>query len=179
MSYEAKDVERGLVDLARSARVAKVILRIMSVGVLVIWAALAVVVNSSMNTVATYNLSTVSVAFSFLQWLAVAVTLWVLSDVFAEIARGRSPFSRKTARKLCVAAVIMAVAVVANIVGPVWSVTAINASGGYFSFSQEPNVVVNFDLETVLGALLAVVLLGMSAIFRYGAMLQRVSDDTV
>ena len=179
MGYEAKDVERGMAKLAGHAQIAKVVLRALSAGILLAWSALTAFACSNMHSVASYNLNAVSVIFSLAQWVAVAVALWTLSDVFSEIAHMQSPFSTKTIRKLRVAAAVMALATLANVMGPAWSVTAINASGGYFSFSQEPNVVVNFDLETALGALLAVVLLGMSAVFRYGAMLQSISDDTV
>ena len=179
MGYEAKDVERGLIKLAGSARLVKIALRVLSAGVLLIWVALAIYVTLEMNAVASYNLSVANVMFSLLQWVAVAATLWGMSDIFAEIACMRSPFSHKTVLKLRIVAAIAALALVANVLSPAWSVAAINSSGGYFSFSQEPNVVLNLDLETALGALLTVTLFGMSAVFKYGAMLQCVSDDTV
>ena len=40
-------------------------------------------------------------------------------------------------------------------------------------------MVLNFDLGTALAALVAIVMFGMSSLFKYGAMLQSVSDDTV
>ncbi len=179
MEYASKDIEFKLGKMARGAQIAKILLRVLAVLVIAIWAALAFIVGTHMTTVVTYNFTASSVAFSFVQWAAVALTLWVLSDIFGEVAHHRSPFSNETVRKLRVAGFIMIAALVANVLSPVWSVSAVNASGGYFSFTQESNVLVNFDLGTALAALVAIVMFGMSALFKYGAMLQSVSDDTV
>lgn len=179
MEYASKDIELKLSKMARGARIAKILLRTLALLVILIWAVLAFIVGTHMTTVVTYNVSATSVAFSFMQWVAVAVTLWVLSDIFGEVARRRSPFSDKTVRKLLIAGFIMIAAIAANVLSPAWSVSTVNASGGYFSFTQEGNVVLNFDLGTALAALVAVFMFGMSALFRYGAMLQSVSDDTV
>lgn len=179
MEYVSKDIELRLVRMNRGARAAKILLRVIAVLVVAAWALLAFIVLTRMATVATYNLSAANAAFSFLQWGAVSATLWTLSDIFGEVALGRSPFSRKTVLKLRVASSIMLAALIANLISPAWSITAVNASGSYFSFVQERNVLVNFDLGTVLAALVSVVMLGMSALFEYGAMLQTVSDDTV
>ena len=179
MEYAAKDIEQNLAKLSRGARAVKILLRVIAVAVIGIWAGLAALVSSSMLTVASYNFSLSNAVFSFMQWAAIAAVLWTLSDIFGEAACNRTPFSAASVRKLRIAAAITLLALAANVLSPAWSISAINASGGYFSFNQEPNVVFNLNLETALLALLATVLLGMSAIFKYGAMLQSVSDDTV
>lgn len=122
-----------------------------------------------------------SVAYHVLTAAVFCLTLFVAIKVFDDIARGTSPFTEKQASRIRLIGILLAVGVVLDIPSLAIDPLMVQSSQvrlgiGPAQNSQAGNPELRINMPLVYGAALSFFL---SYVFKYGALLQRLTDDTV
>lgn len=116
----------------------------------------------------------------FLSIITGAVALFVLISVAEDIAKGSSPFTLTQARRIKVIGILLLISVVLKLFIPTGSVDFLETDAIEFGFVPRAygngTPTTTIDISTFITAIICFFL---SYVFKYGALLQRLSDDTV
>lgn len=112
--------------------------------------------------------------------IAGGLAIFVLGLISREIGKGSSPFSSQIATLLNVLGFLLLVSFISTLfIQPGIEIGAVNdvtATGMSVEYSGHQDSVFNLDLKTLLSSIAC---FAMSAVFRYGAILQIEADDLV
>lgn len=176
---KTSDVENYLRAISNGSKVVAMLLRVLS-SVYVFLSALPflfLILNGVFPTRDLFIMegSFENAALALLQAFCFAMPMWVLSDVCGETARGLSPFSANQVRRMrTVSAVLLLLAVIDYLLVP-----------GLLVFSPQEGVMLGgyvhtAELKINIAAIVAsLALFLLSFVFKYGVMLQSVSDDVI
>lgn len=118
-----------------------------------------------------------ALTYVLLHGSVIGALLLLSISVFSDVAKGEPPFSLKQAARLRAVGLLFAALVVVEAVlsyGFVYTAEVPNAPlQVYVAGAEQGRVEIN-----VMAAFFAIMLLGLSMVFRYGALLQRLSDET-
>lgn len=116
-----------------------------------------------------------SVIILTIQYILFALCLWLLHRVFNDISQKR-PFSQKQSRRLLRIGLLSLVYSIIEIVP--FSPVSIDLFLGplYLGLQLVHHQPANLNMGTIL---CAISFISLSAVFQYGSLLQRISDDTV
>lgn len=108
--------------------------------------------------------------------LVLALAFLILSGMFADIAKGRSPFVPKQAKRLRFVALCLFVLFLLDVVIP--EGTSVIRSGQYADLhvSDADETMIGFN-PLILSC--SIFFFALSFVFKYGSLLQSLSDDTV
>lgn len=109
--------------------------------------------------------------------IAVAILFVVLSQSFRDVAESRSPFTIKQARRILLMGVILLLNVVFEAISSVFvpiSAELGDVSAGFVSTPMTLNLHID-----VMSLLVAITCFCLSYLFRYGALLQWFTDETL
>lgn len=121
------------------------------------------------------------IATNVLVFAVLGLTALVIANVFASIAEGGSPFTEAQVKRLRVIGALLAaeavLSVVTSALHPVMLQSDVLVMGvGSMKTAAAPLPLVEVNASFVIGSVLAFCL---AYLFKYGALLQRLSDDTV
>lgn len=110
--------------------------------------------------------------------IACGFVLLILGFVFREIGKGASPFTVHIANCLNVLGAILLIAFISGIlIQPGTEVGAVSDSAAMtIDYDSNSSDLINLDIKSLLAS---VVSFALSAVFRYGAILQSEADDLV
>ncbi|MRX83540.1 hypothetical protein [Eggerthella guodeyinii] len=122
-----------------------------------------------------------SIAYHVLTAAVSCLILFVAIKVFDDIARGTSPFTEKQASRIRLIGILLVAGVVLDIPSLVIDPLMVQSSQVHLGIgpaqdSPTGNPELRVNMPLVYGAALSFFL---SYVFKYGALLQRLSDDTV
>lgn len=118
------------------------------------------------------------VLFAFMHGFVIVILLFAATLSFSDVAKGHSPFTAKQVYLFRLASILLVLLAV---------VDAILSTSFYFGFEvagfdiaayqghQMGSAKVNIDMMTLF---FAAILYGVSVLFRYGVLLQRLTDET-
>lgn len=182
---KSRNIERIQSALTRVVRVSKVA-KYVFVSILAAYClvAIAVFIMAAPSFYGAVS-DTSAVPFTLLRLLATlmaaatpAVVFYTIARLFDDISKGNSPFTLAQARRMQVIGVLLLLGVVLGNVLPLIPVPYSeigDLSAGIFSASSS-SAGVKIELTSVLWA---IVCFSFSYVFRYGALLQQLSDETV
>lgn len=180
---EIEETERSLVRLKKASKVISVVFRILFYIYCLVWLALVVlfsVLTFSPELVpSAQSIDVIPLLSCLLFGFLIAALLRVATLIFADVAKGESPFSHRQIKRIRIAALVFLVYVVAEMLIPSGGTTIVPEGDWHvaYSVSEEPSASVvdlNFGM---LGA--AVIFYCLSLVFEYGTLLQRLSDETL
>ena len=124
------------------------------------------------------SLATSSLVILSLSGLITAAFLAVLSKMFSRVAKGTTPFSMEQVKRLRILAVLLVIFFVVEIATSFVSMQLqqIGVDTGFFITGAEVNSFITVDFSSLL---FSAVFLALSFVFKYGVLLQSLSDDTV
>lgn len=107
-----------------------------------------------------------------------AITLWIASMIFKDIASGKSPFTNDNIKRLRRLCWLMVLAALAGAVISPGFFTAVRFPGFNFGYEASDSmqlISIPIDIKLLVAA---GVCYGLSCIFEYGSLLQSLSDET-
>ena len=173
---ELSEVEASLIKMKKVSRVLSHVLKvaILLFSILFLFSIFVIVANEQVDPIRAVISTTPLILYA----LATIILLVIMHGVFEDIAKDRTPFTNTQVRRFKWAAIIL---ILGAVVEMVFSI-------GVLPVAQTENVIVNYydssagsntpsiNLASVLGAALLYVL---SFVFRYEALLQEFTDDTL
>lgn len=175
MEVTTRDLEAALLRLSRRARWVCFAFRVLAVMILLFWVAFTLLARTSVFGLTWQLEDASSILPSIAQGILVAILLWSMGDVFGEIAYGHTVFSELQVKRMRVASFSMLIYLIMDSFVCPWSASLLSPDG-IFATYDNVGVGANINLGLVL---LVVVLFGVTSVFRYGVLLQGLSDDTV
>lgn len=174
-----KELNEVEASLKRIKEVSKVLSLVFKLAILLfiaffVFSILVIFINDQADLVS----AIVSVTPLLLYVLATVILFVIMHGVFDDIAKGRTPFTNTQVRRFIWAALILFLGAVVEMV----------SSTGVLPIAQTDNLIVNYydsstgsntpsiNLASLLGAAL---LYALSFVFKYGALLQEFTDDTL
>lgn len=180
-----EDAQETRVSLVQVNRVFKRICVVTTVVFVFLWIFWLVAAGIMVYMLANAELSGQTVETSILTLLlhlgrgAITVVLYaILIGMFSDTARGESPFTMKQVKRLRLLSLVLVVYAVLGVFLSSWS-AVLQMDGitvGTLSSDAYTNVIVPIDLAPVFAA---AVLFAFSFVFKYGVLLQRLSDETL
>lgn len=183
LSLDAERIQSSLLCMKGVSKILKVVFRVVFVlytliAILLFGTSLVKMINpaSVLDSAEAFGLGSVPMLLSK---VIVCVTLFVLARLFEDISKGESPFTLAQAKRIAVIGCLLAIGVVVEglvFSGSSMSLTVANVVDLRYSAPPSDNQLIYINGTYVVGAVLCFCL---SYAFRYGALLQRLSDDTV
>ena len=169
IDYSSRDVEEAQEHLARKAPIIKLVLRSLSVVLLLFSTFVVGLTMAGGGNPAIGSLS--DAALSLIDAALTSAFLWLLGDLFKNVASTKTPFSLSLAKRLRIVAWALLASFFAGMIIPE-TITTTDINGTILSYQREASI----DISE---AVLPIALFSLSSIVKYGAMLQSVSDNTV
>lgn len=112
--------------------------------------------------------------------IAGGLAIFILGVISREIGKGSSPFTFRISALLNVLALVLLVSFIATLFIPpgtqIGAIDGATSTGMAVEYEGNPNSAFNLDFKTLL---ISIACFAMSAVFRYGAILQIETDDLV
>lgn len=171
------DLERSTSRLSKLCRISSLLLSLFSLIVMLPILLSPLIIAGVFLSIGpfSYSGSIAALLLMMIQSALFSTSLWLITHVFVDIAAKR-PFYMSQAKQLLFAGILMLVCTLAEAIPYDLAVLSFNL--GPLSIGLELSKAPGCSIN--LGTLLcAISLLTVSAIFRHGYLLQRISDDTV
>ncbi len=177
MGTDERDIERSLGKAEKACKGIRIVFALCFALCIVVWVLmLGVLVYGCITSPSNVNGATV--AYCAVYGALVVVMLGTLFRIFNEVVKGNPPFSEIQARRLRIVSLAALALVVLELIFTAGVSYAVAPSAGYGIVvndgASEPTVNLNVGMLVFSG-----IMYSLSAIFRYAALLQQLSDDTV
>ena len=179
---EHEAIERSLSKVGRVGKFIKAACDVFAVAMLLIWAALVVLSASGGfdgDGAASFSMNVGTLLYVSVIILVTALFLRTLSSIFAGVVKGESPFNRLQVKKMRLLGYLLVAKALVEAVFSMGS-SLFAQLGGWDVMVIDAGVLAESVLYIDGGSLfMAAVLICLSVVFEYGALLQRLSDDAV
>ena len=175
-------IERSLSKVARFGYIGKVALAVLAsatslIGISVLCLGIASQVAAPFDT--TVQTSTLGLLSLFLLWFCMAFALWVAYFIFKDMSLKISPFTKKHANRLkLLGAILLASTALQTLLSPetlaILDIGDIAIGASMREANEYQGIPINIGLLTF-----GLFCICFSLVFEYGALLQKLSDETV